>query len=67
MARDCVLQQDAVVAVMIIESSVGSSKMCTMESFFVQDPDCAYKSQEKQVMNMLGIGEDSFGCSMGII
>lgn len=64
MARDCVLQQDAVIAVMIIESAVGSSKMCSMDSFFPEDPDYAYKSQEQQVMNMLGIGHHSLECSM---
>lgn len=57
MARSFVAKQDAVLAVMVMESSVGSSQLCSVDSSFALNPDDCYPELEQKVMNMLGISE----------
>ncbi|GMH35438.1 hypothetical protein BSKO_03306 [Bryopsis sp. KO-2023] len=55
MARDSVQCQDAIVAVMLMESSAGPVGVTSLDSGFADDPDEEYIVQKKTVLQRLGL------------
>lgn len=71
MARNQVTLQDAVIAVILTDSSMNCSSILgcdnALHSKFPEDPDAAYVAQEREVLSALGLmdlmpqGHDSCG------